>query len=108
MPLPAEFAELETHSDWILATEPQRYAKRLSSTMEEMQAFYDATFPRMEEALTYLDPYPLHELPDEARDLLYLLQSLVTVSFSVEVWGQPHVPDSGHARLDMFVEPVVY
>ena len=108
MPLPAEFAELEQYSDWILATEPQRYAKRLASTMAEMQAFYDAAFPRMEAALTYLDAFPLDQLPDEARDLLYLLQSLVTVSFPVEVWGQPHVPDSGHARLDMFVEPVVY
>ena len=34
--LPAEFADLERFSDWILATEPERYAKRLASSMDEM------------------------------------------------------------------------
>ena len=33
----------------------ERYAQRLASTMDEMQAFYDATFPRAEDAIAYLD-----------------------------------------------------
>ncbi len=53
--LPAEFADLEPFADWSLATEAERYAKRLSSTMDELQAFYDAAFPRLEEAAAYLD-----------------------------------------------------
>ena len=44
----AEFAALEPFGDGILATEPERYAKRLASSMAEMQAFYDAAFPRLE------------------------------------------------------------
>ena len=36
---------------WCLATEPERWAQRLRSSMEELQAFYDAFFPRAEEAI---------------------------------------------------------
>ena len=36
-------------------TEAERYAKRLASTMDELQAFYDAAFPRLEAAMAYLD-----------------------------------------------------
>lgn len=107
MPLPAEFADLEPYADWALATEPERYAKRLASTMDEMQAFYDAAFPRLDDSIAYCDKFEWDDLPDDARVLLHLMQSLVMVSFPVEVWKQPRVPDSGAAYLDVTVEPVV-
>lgn len=107
MPLPADFSDLEPYADWALQTESERYAKRLASSMEEMQAFYDAVFPRLEDAIAYCDKFPLKELPDDARALMHLMQSLVMVSFPVEVWKQPSVPDSGAAYLDLIVEPVV-
>jgi hypothetical protein len=103
--LPAEFAALEPFGDWILATEPERYAKRLASTMAEMQAFYDAAFPLLEPAMAHLDRFPLHELPEAERSLLNLMQSLIMVSFPVEVWKQPRVPDSGATWLDLVTEP---
>ena len=46
--LPADFADLEPYADWALPGEGARYAKRLASTMDELQAFYDAAFPRLE------------------------------------------------------------
>jgi hypothetical protein len=105
--LPAEFADLEPFAPkWCLATERERFAMRLASTMDEMQAFYDAMFPRAEAALTYCDGFPLDELPDDATNLLHLLYSLVMVSFPVEVWRQPHIPDSGAAYLDLVGEPL--
>lgn len=107
MPLPAEFADLEPYAGWALATEPGRYAKRLQSSMEEMQAFYDAAFPRLEDAIAYIDEHPLDDLPEDARTLMHLMQGLVMVSFPVEVWKQARVPDSGAAYLDLIVEPVV-
>jgi hypothetical protein len=58
MALPAEFASLEPHRDWILVTERERYAKRLASSMEQMQAFYDAAFPLLERATAYLNQFP--------------------------------------------------
>lgn len=105
--LPGEFADLEKFSDWIIDTEPERYRKRLASDMAQMQAFYDAAFPRLEEALDYLDQFPLDDMPDDARYLTHLMQSLIMVSFPVEVWKQPRVPDSGAAYLNLVRETVV-
>ena len=73
--LPAEFADLEPFSDWCLESERERYAKRLSSTMPELQAFYDAAFPHLEAAIEYLDQYPLDALPEDAKHLLWLCYS---------------------------------
>ena len=75
--------------------------------MDELQAFYDAAFPRLEEAMAYLDRFDLDALPDDATALLWLCYSLVNASFPVEVWRQPRVPDSGAASMDMLVEPAV-
>jgi hypothetical protein len=105
--LPADFADLEPYADWCLEFEHQRYAKRLASTMDEMQTFYDAAFPRLEGAMEYLDQFELQALPDDATHLLWLCYSLVNVSFPVEVWRQPRVPDSGAASMDQIVEPAV-
>jgi hypothetical protein len=105
--LPPTFADLEPFADWCLRTEAERYAKRLASSMDEMQAFYDAAFPRLEDAYSYLNQFDLHALPEDATQLLWLYYSLVNVSFPVEVWRQPRVPDSGAASLDAVVEPAV-
>ena len=104
--LPAEFADLEPFAaDWCLPTERERFAKRMSTSMDEIQAFYDAFFPRAEDAIAYCDQFPLDELPENAERLLQLLFSLVMASFPVEAWRQPHVPDSGAAYLDLIIEP---
>jgi hypothetical protein len=105
--LPAEFAELEPYAGWCLEFEHERYAKRLAGAMPELQAFYDAAFPRLEAAMEYLDRYDLDALPDDAKHLLWLCYSLVNISFPVEVWRQPRVPDSGAATMDVVVEPAV-
>ncbi|MEX2255741.1 MAG: hypothetical protein WEC34_09910 [Acidimicrobiia bacterium] len=105
--LPTEFADLEPFSDWALPGEGPRYHKRLASTMDELQAFYDAAFPRMDDAMDYLDQLPIDALPDDAKHLLWLYCALVTVSFPVEVWRQPRVPDSGASSFDAVLEPAV-
>jgi hypothetical protein len=105
--LPAEFADLEPFAHWAIPTERARYAKRVSSTMDELQAFYDAAFPRMEDALRYLEPFEMDALSDDAKHLLWLYCAVVTVSFPVEVWRQPRVPDAGASSLDAVLEPAV-
>jgi hypothetical protein len=104
--LPAEFADLEPYAEFALPSERERYAKRIASTMPELQAFYDAAFPRMEDAITYVDQFSLDALPDDAQRLLWLYCALVTVSFPVEVWRQPRVPDSGASSFDEIEAPV--
>lgn len=104
--LPTEFSELEPFAGWCCRTEAERYARRLASSMDEMQAFYDAAFPRLADAYTYLNRFDLDALPEDATHLLWLCYSLINVSFPVEVWRQARVPDSGAATLDCMVEPV--
>jgi hypothetical protein len=105
--LPGQFSDLEPFAKiWCLPTERARFAQRLASSMDEIQAFYDAFFPRADEAVAYCEQFPLDDMPDDAQRLLQLLYSLVMASFPVEAWRQPHIPDSGAAYLDLLIEPI--
>ncbi|MCK0091655.1 hypothetical protein HCA61_17135 [Rhodococcus sp. HNM0563] len=104
--LPEEFSDLEPWADWALPTEAQRYGRRLESTMPELQAFYDAALPRLADAAAYLDTFDLENLPEDATRLLHVCYSLINISFPVEAWHQPRVPDTGAASMDAVLEPV--
>jgi hypothetical protein len=104
--LPPEFADLEPYAArWSLASEPERWAQRLGSSIESMRELYDALFPQYEAMLAYLDRFPLDDLPEDARNLLYLVFSFVIVSFPVEVWNGPRIPDAGDATLERVATP---
>jgi hypothetical protein len=104
--LPPEFSDVEPFAaTWCLATEPERWAQRLRSSMEELRAFYGTFFPRAEEAIAYCDRFPLDAMPADAERLLQLLHSLLMVSYAVEVWKQPEVIHCGSARIDRVLEP---
>ena len=105
--LPEEFADLEPWAEWALPTEPERYARRLASSFEELQAFYEAAFPRLEDIAAYLEKLPLDDLPDDATRLLHVGYSLINVSFPIEAWRQARVPDSGASTLECIVEPSI-
>ena len=66
--LPSAFAELEPLRRRPGAWQPkrERWDKRIASTMPEMQEFYDAFFPRLEEAIEYCDKFALDDLPEDA------------------------------------------
>jgi len=92
--LPEQFSDLERFvGPWALATERERNRKRLSSTMEEIRTFYDAMLPRMAATVEYLNQFPLEQMPEEAKRLLYLTLSLAEVANAVELFGQPGVID---------------
>jgi len=106
--LPDAFAELEPFvEDWAKPTRAERYATRLSKPFDETVAFYDAIAPRAEEAIAYLDALDLNALPDDATRLLHLLYSMILVSYAVNVFKQPRIPDSGSAFFDTVAEPAV-
>ena len=105
--LPAGFEDLTPFTDWVLHGERARYAKRIESSMDELQTFYDAAMPRLEDACRYLEQCEVEDLPEEGVNLLWLYCSLVTVSFPVEVWRQPRVPDAGASSIDAVLEPAI-
>ena len=45
--------------------------------------------------MDYGDQFDIHDLPEDVRKLVHLMQSLIMVSFPVEVWKQPRVPRLG-------------
>ncbi len=104
--LPSAFAELEPFAQtWCLPTETERWDQRLSSSMAEMQSFYDAFFPRVEEAIEYCDKFSLDDLPDDATNLLHLIYSLVMVAMSIEIMHQPAPVDAADAVMIRTGEP---
>jgi hypothetical protein len=105
--LPSAFAELEDYARiWCLATETERWNARVSATMPELHEFYDAFFPRVEEAIEYCDKFPLDGLPDDALNLLHLIYSLVMVAMAVEVMHQPAPVDAADAVMIRTDQPV--
>ncbi len=104
--LPLEFADLEPFAaKWCLATETERFERRLASPMEEIAAFYEAFFPRVEEAIEFCDEYPLDALPEDVDHLVRLIHSLVMVAMAVEIFKQPKTVDAADAVLVRVREP---
>jgi hypothetical protein len=103
--LPGQFAELAPFTEWVLETWRERYEHRLASTMDDMQAFYDVMMPRLDEIIEHCNGLDIDDLPEDARNLLLMAFSLCEVSFPIEAWRQPRVPDSGAADLEMVTEP---
>ena len=99
--LPTEFSRLaHLVPDWAIEDGHERYLKRVNSSMDEIQAFYDEVFPQAEEAVAYIDKFDYSEpLPEDVSNLRNLLYSLITVSLAVELWRQPRVKHSAHTIL---------
>jgi hypothetical protein len=105
--LPNEFSDLEPFAaTWCLATENERYAVRLASSIGELTELYNAFTPRCEAVIEYCDQFPLDAMPEEVVNLMRLTYSFITASFAVECWVQPRVPDTGASNIESLVQPV--
>jgi hypothetical protein len=105
--LPPEFADLEPFAaGWVLPTLEERLQRRLVTPMDELQAFYDAVFPRAEAAMTYLDQFDINDVPETARNLMVLLYSLSVISVATEVFGLQRDPNAGATWIHEVSEPV--
>ncbi len=105
---PDQFDALEPFAEWAVQGERAAYDKRVRSTIEELQAFYDAAFPLIDTAREHLESVHYdRNMSEEDKHLMWLYCALCTVSFPVEVWRQPRVPDAGAASLDAVVQPAL-
>ena len=105
--LPVQFHDLERFvGAWALATQQQRNDKRVASSMEELQEFYDTLLARIKDIATYLDQFPIAALPAEAVNLLYLGQMLMEIAPAVEVMKSPDIP-SAYARERLIIHPQI-
>ncbi len=92
--LPPQFKDLERFvADWALSTEEERNRKRLSSSIKEIQALYDALLPRIEAMMDYLNQFPLDNMPEDAQRLFLLGLAFAEIAMAVEAFKQPAVVD---------------
>ena len=91
--LPSQYDDLEKFSGWVLGNDRLRNRKRLASSMEEIQEFYDAMMGRLDNILEYLSQFPPTEMPEDARNLCFLALSLAETAPCVENYSQPSVID---------------
>jgi len=104
--LPSAFAELEEYAQtWCLATETERWNARVGAAMPELLEFYNAFFPRLEDAIEYCDKFSLENLPDDALNLLRMIYSLIMVAMAVEIMHQPAPVDAADAVMIRTGEP---
>ena len=89
--LPAPFQDLMPFVHWALQPERARVEQRLTSSMEEIQAFYDAMMQRIDEILDYLDKHLGENMPDSVHRLFLMSLSLVEVVIVVELYKQREV-----------------
>ena len=92
--LPAGFEALEPYvADWALEGSLARMAKRRSSSMDDIRAFYAAAIADADRALAHLRAFKLGEVPPAEERLLKLMLSLAEVGPAVEWFDDPHVYD---------------
>ncbi|HBG29864.1 hypothetical protein [Candidatus Macondimonas diazotrophica] len=91
--LPAGFEELEAFAErWAKPSFAARYQVRITSTMDEIQTFYQAMISAMDRCAAHFDGFaPTDDLPDASRRLLYLTYAAMNVSPAVELYKQPDV-----------------
>ena len=64
----------------------------MASSMEEIQAFYDALLPVIENALAHLDKFELNALPPAETRLFHLVLAGAEAALAVEVYRAPQLP----------------
>ncbi|EQB03029.1 hypothetical protein L286_13495 [Sphingobium sp. HDIP04] len=95
MLLPEKFAEWEGFvSAWCLPDTHARFQARYEGDPADLRHFYDSLMPRVEEALAYLDDFPLEAMEEPERNLMNLLMSLSHVAYGLERHGAPRAPNA--------------
>ena len=91
--LPAGFEALQEFADaWALPTSDQRLHKRMATSMEDIQRFYDAMMPCIQPALAHLDTFGLDDMPAAEQCLFQLLLASAEAGLAVEVYRAPSLP----------------
>lgn len=83
--------------EWGLPDGAQRVAKRASSSMEEISAFYDAMLPFMEEILNYLNQFPPDALPSGAQPIAWAALAMCEVDNPVR-WKEAELSSGFNVR----------
>lgn len=95
-----DFSDLDPIiNEWNIDTVEGRIRKRTESTLEEMQKFHDALLPRLEEIITFLNQFPVEEIPEEYQYLKNAALSILHVDRPVNKWQRATLEEARDPRL---------
>ena len=84
------FADLDHWAPaWALETEAERFSHRVNAGYADIEAFYQALVPRMDDIIDHLNATPLGEFSDEQKNLYHLAQSFFEAAVAVENLQEP-------------------
>ena len=90
--LPAGFEDLLPWADWGADDMEDRGRRRVGSTMEEIEAFYEAILSRLDAVLDHLSATPIDELDPPSRLLMNMALALAEIAPAVEQFFEPTIP----------------
>ena len=82
--LPEAFEDLAPFIDWALEPERARTEKKVAASLDEIRAFHDAVFPRLDAMIDYLEGFCGDDMPAPERRLFLMFLSLIEVASLVE------------------------
>ena len=71
---------------WGLASAHERLRRRVDCELHELQAFYEAVSPRLEEIIEYLNQFPVEGIPEDDRTLAWMVLALCEVDDALHIW----------------------
>lgn len=83
---------------WGHETAHARLTERMTSSMEELEAFYAAILPRLKEIIDFLNQYPIDDIPEDYRPLAYTTLAVCEVEDAIKVWKTPALELSSDLR----------
>ena len=88
--LPEQFSTLTPYAEkWAIDSEEKRRIVRMNSSQSELQSFYQAMKPILDEVIQYLNQFNLEEMANAEQRLLQMSLSLVEISVAVELFRNP-------------------
>ena len=95
----SDFQHLTKYIDeWGLSTRDERLEKRLASTIDQLQAFYDAVAPSLQDIIEFLNQWPLSEIPADYQPLANTALMLCEVDNAVNKWKSSTLNDGVDPR----------
>lgn len=94
-----DFQTLEPFvQEWGLPTREARLEKRLTTTIEDLRAFYEAMTPHLQGVIAFLDQWPLDKIPEEHRRLADTALMLCEIDNPVNKWRSNTLSDGVDPR----------
>lgn len=82
-----DFSDLSRFIDnWGLDSAHDRLKKRSTVDLTELNAFYDAVTPRLEEIIEFLNQFPVNEIPEQFKPIAYMALAICEVDDPINVW----------------------